>query len=59
MAKFFIKAQAPIGEVMVEANSFQEKGALIVFTTPIGQNQVKQVYAIAIDKVFSIERQPD
>ena len=59
MAKYVIRAQAPIGEQTIEATDFAIEGSFIVFTTPYNQNAVMKVYAIAIDKVFSIERQPD
>ena len=56
MPKFTIRADSPIGEVTVEANDFKEDGAFIVFTTPVRDVAMK-VYAIAINKVISIERQ--
>lgn len=58
MPKFLITAASPIGEKTVEANHFAEEGAFIVFTTPKDQAAIR-VYAIAIDKVISIEREPD
>ena len=56
MPKFIITASSPIGEKTVEANDFKQDGAFIVFTTPVRDVAMK-VYAIAIDKVISVERQ--
>lgn len=58
MAKFFITAHPPIGEKTIEADDFEAQGGLVVFTTAI-RAAAGKVYAIAIDKVISIERQSD